>query len=116
MPLECRDRIARVVPVSPLSNLVPLLRTGLNATLRLDLWGAVAESPLLHPRPAAPVTVWVGAEERPAFLDQALWLSRAWDAALVVEPGRHHFDVIAGLEQPDHPLTGAVLGLGGDRR
>ena len=62
------------------------------------------------PRPAVPVTVWVGEAERPAFRDQALWLSQAWDAPLVVEPGRHHFDVIDGLGQPDSALLRAVLG------
>ncbi|TNC74915.1 alpha/beta hydrolase [Rubellimicrobium roseum] len=108
--LAPRDRLARVVPVSPLSDLVPLLRTGMNATLGLDLHEAVAESPLLRPRPAIPVTVWVGESERPAFRDQALWLSRAWDVPLVVEPGRRHFDVIAGFEDPAHPLTQAVVG------
>ena len=110
VPLAVRDRVVRVVPISPLANLLPLMWTGMNETLRLDVPEAVAESPLLRPRPAAPVTVWVGEDERPAFRDQALWLSRAWDAALVVEPGRHHFDVIAGLERPDHPLTRAILG------
>jgi acetyl esterase/lipase len=110
VPLAVRDRLARVVPISPLANLLPLMWTGMNGTLRLDIPEAVAESPLLRPRPAAPVTVWVGEDERPAFRDQALWLSRAWDAPLVVEPGRHHFDVIAGLEDPDHPLTRMVVG------
>jgi acetyl esterase/lipase len=97
VPLACRPRVRRAVPVSPLSNLLPLRMTALNATLGLSPEEAAAESPVLRPRPAVPVTVWVGAAERPAFLDQALWLARAWDAPLVVEPGRHHFDVIDGL-------------------
>jgi acetyl esterase/lipase len=108
--LACRDRLARVVPISPLANLLPLLHTGLNATLRLDHTEAAAESPLLRPRPAVPVTAWVGEDERPAFRDQALWLSQAWGAELVVDPARHHFDVIAGLEDPGGPLTRAVIG------
>ncbi|WP_210528924.1 alpha/beta hydrolase [Rubellimicrobium arenae] len=109
VPLSVRDRLARVVPISPLSSLLPLLRTGMNATLRLDIAEAVAESPLFRPRPAVPVTVWVGEDERPAFRDQALWLARCWGAALSVETGRHHFDVIAGLERPEHPLTRALV-------
>ena len=108
--LAVRDRLARVVPISPLANLRPLMQTGMNATLRLSEAEAVAESPMLRPKPQVPVTVWVGESERPAFRDQALWLSRAWDAPLVVDPGRHHFDVIAGLEEPDSPLTRAVVG------
>jgi acetyl esterase/lipase len=109
VPLAVRDRLVRAVPISPLSNLLPLRRTEMNATLRLSEEEAVAESPLLRPRPAVPVTVWVGEAERPAFRDQALWLARAWDAELVVEPGRHHFDVIAGLEDGGSPLTRAVV-------
>lgn len=108
--LACRDRLDRVVPISPLAGLAPLMRTGLNATLALDAAEAAAESPMLRPRPAVPVTVWVGGEERPAFRDQATWLSRAWGARLIVEPGRHHFDVIAGLEEAGSPLADAVLG------
>lgn len=110
VPLAARDRIERVVPISPLSNLAPLMQTDLNATLRLCVEEVAAESPVLRPRPAMPVTVWVGEDERPSFRDQALWLSQAWSSALVVEPGRHHFDVIAGLEDPDSSLTGAVAG------
>jgi arylformamidase len=100
VPLGARSRLARVVAVSPLANLLPLLRTGMNATLGLDAAEALAESPMLRPRPAVPVTAWVGAAERPAFRLQALWLARAWGARLVEEPGRHHFDVIEGLERP----------------
>ncbi|EYD77330.1 Esterase/lipase [Rubellimicrobium mesophilum DSM 19309] len=109
VPLAVRDRLARAVPISPLSNLLPLRHTDLNETLRLSEAEAVAESPMLRPTPQVPVTVWVGESERPAFRDQALWLSRAWDAPLVVDPGRHHFDVIAGLEEPGSLLTRTVL-------
>jgi arylformamidase len=110
LPLAVRDRVARVVPISPLSNLRPLMQTGMNETLRLSEPEALAESPMLRPKPQVPITVWVGQSERPAFRDQALWLSQAWDAPLVVDPGRHHFDVIAGLEDPDSALTRAVVG------
>lgn len=108
--LAARGRVRRAVPISPLSNLAPLLRTDINASLNLSPEEAAAESPVLRPRPALPVTVWVGEDERPAFRDQALWLSQAWGAPLVVEPGRHHFDVIAGLEDADGALARAVVG------
>lgn len=110
VPLEAHGRLERVVPVSPLSNLAPLRHTGMNATLRLSPEEAAAESPVLRPRPPMPVTVWVGEGERPAFRDQALWLAQAWGAELVVEPGRHHFNVIAGLEEPGSALSRAVAG------
>lgn len=110
LPLACRARLERVVPISPLALLAPLRFTAMNATLRLTPEEAAAESPALRPRPPAPATVWVGEAERPAFRAQALWLSRAWAAPLVVEPGRHHFDVIAGLEDPESPLCEALAG------
>lgn len=101
-------RIARIIPISPLSDLVPLMDTAMKGPLGLDEVNAPAESPRRQPAPSCPVTVWVGADERPVFLDQARWLGEAWRCPVVVEPARHHFDVIAGLSDPDHPLTGAV--------
>ena len=72
---------------------------------------ARAESPALLPRRPGPgVHVWVGGDERPAFLDQARRLGNAWACPVTVEAGRHHFDVIDGLEQPDSPLMAALLG------
>ncbi|WP_377511488.1 alpha/beta hydrolase [Octadecabacter sp. R77987] len=108
--LAARHRIARIVPVSPLGDLEPLLRTSMNETLQLDAAEARAESPVLHRAPDAPVTVWVGADERPAFIAQAQGLARAWQGDLVIEPARHHFDVIDGLADPDSNLVAALLG------
>ncbi len=111
LPKHLEKRISRIVPISPLSDLRPLMATRMNADLRLDEDEARAESPALHPDPRSiPVTVWVGAEERPAFLDQARWLAEAWPTAkLRVDPGRHHFDVIDGLQDPDSPPMHALL-------
>jgi len=95
----------------PLADLRPLRRTVMNADFHMLEVEAIAESPLLmHNRHDVPVTVWVGGDERPAFLDQARWLCEAWThAKLHVAPGRHHFDVIEDLELPDSPLTNALL-------
>jgi len=57
------------------------------------------------------VTVWVGAKERPAFLEQAEALSRAWGAKQVVVDDAHHFDVIDALADPDSDMIAALLGL-----
>ena len=105
-----RGRIARVVPISPLSDLRPLMQTALNDDLRLDAAEAAAESPIDHaPLPGPDVRVWVGGAERPAFLDQARWLSEAWGAPLTIDPHRHHFDVIDGLRDPRAPLMRTLL-------
>lgn len=108
---EVAARVQRVVPISPLSDLRPLLKTSMNAQLRLTEESARDESPVLHQQHyPTPVTVWVGAEERPAFLDQARWLVDAWpDATLRIDAGRHHFDVIDGLEAADSPLMKVLL-------
>jgi len=104
-----RDRLERIVPISPVSDLRPLLGLAMNETLRLDEAEATGESPILQDAPDVPVTVWVGAEERPVFLDQARWLAEAWDAGHRIDPGRHHFDVIDGLRDGDSPLIEAIL-------
>ncbi|MDD9716936.1 alpha/beta hydrolase [Dinoroseobacter sp. PD6] len=106
---EVLSRVARIVPISPVSDLAPLLRTEMAETLRLTPEIAAAESPLHAPAPDCPVTVWVGAEERPVFLDQARWLAEAWGAQHRIAAGRHHFDVIDDLAEPDGPLTSALL-------
>ncbi|WP_132466035.1 alpha/beta hydrolase [Rhodovulum marinum] len=114
LPRAVAERLARVVPISPVSDLRPLLRTRMNDSFRLDDAAARAESPVCHaPRLGVPVTVWVGADERPVFLDQARWLAEAWPGTdLHIAPGLHHFDVIEGLTRPDSPLTEAVIGPG----
>ena len=104
------DRIEKIVPISPVSDLRPLLQTSINEDLRLDEAEANSESPIFQPAPACPVSVWVGADERPAFLDQARWLADAWDAECHVAPGQHHFDVIDGLRESDSPLMKQLLG------
>ena len=87
----------------------------MNDGLRLDPPEAAAESPaLLAPLPGIPVTVWVGAAERPEFLRQSALLAEAWgrkgqQVQLIAETGRHHFDVLDGLTDPDHPLVAAFL-------
>ena len=57
------------------------------------------------------MTVWVGGEERPAFLDQARWLAEAWQADVthVVSAGQHHFTVIEDMVQEQSALTKAFF-------
>ena len=112
-----RDRIKTVVSISGLHDLRPFLAAPRrNSVLRLDEREAAHESPaLLRPIEAVKVTAWVGALEVPEMRRQADLLADAWrklgaDLAVVHEPGRHHYDVIDGLLDPDHPLTVALLG------
>ena len=100
-----QDRVDRVLPISPVSDLAPLIRTSMNADLRIDQAEVLAESPVHLPAPGVPVTVWVGAEERPVFIEQAQALTDAWGCAQVVETGLHHFNVVEGLADPESALT-----------
>ncbi|MEC3861334.1 alpha/beta hydrolase [Mesobacterium sp. TK19101] len=110
LPGAVRDRVERVMPISPVADLRPLLLTKMNDDFRMDADAAAAESPVLTPRPQMPVTVWVGGDERPVFLDQARWLADAWGASCVVEAGKHHFDVIDGLRDPKSEMMKTLLG------
>ncbi len=112
LPPKVAERIVTCVPISPLSDLRPLMNTAMNDEFRLDEGEALAESPALRRNAMpVPVTVWVGGDERPAFLDQARWLEEAWvQARLHIDAGKHHFDVIDGLQDPGSPLMQALLG------
>ncbi|MCC0076206.1 MAG: alpha/beta hydrolase [Rhodobacter sp.] len=104
------DRLVRVVPISPLSDLRPLMQTGMNQTLHLDAAEARAESPaLLAKRAEVDCTVWVGGQERPSFLWQARLLSEEWNCPWHVAPGLHHFTVIDDLADPDSLLVQTLL-------
>jgi hypothetical protein len=106
LPEAVAARLAHVVPIAPLADLRPLLRTEMNEVLGLDAASAWAESPVAQPAPEVPVTVLVGAHERPALIDQAGWLWAAWGCRTVIAPERHHFDVIDALADPQSAAVG----------
>lgn len=106
LPEHVSHRVDRVMTISPVSDLRPLLALSMNAELRLDAKEAKAESPALGvPLPQITTNVVVGAQERPVFLDQARWLAQAWGAQQMILPGRHHFDVIDGLLDKESDLS-----------
>ena len=108
------DRVERVVSVSGVHDLRPLLRLALNETLRLDEEEARRESPaLLSPHPGTELVAWVGQAERAEFVRQTELLANVWRGAgartaCVIEPDRHHFDVVEGLADPASPLCACV--------
>ncbi len=110
-----RRRIRNVVSISGLHDLRALMRTAMNATLRIDAAEAMAESPVfLEPFDGPRVTCWVGGAERSEFIRHSKLLANAWigvggATAYVEEPDRHHFNIIDGLSDPTHPLTRVLL-------
>lgn len=110
------QRLARVVSISGVHDLRPLLATQMNSILRLDTQEAQIESPALQtPLPNVAYTAWVGAAERPEFLRQTRLIVESWShkggqARDVYDPGHHHFSVIDALADPGGALTQALLG------
>lgn len=114
---QLRARLRHVLSISGVHDLRPLMNTHMNETLRIDEAEALRESPaLLRPMDGARITCWVGGGERAEFLRQNALLANIWTGlgattGAVVEPDRHHFNVVDGLADPDHPLTRTLLDL-----
>ena len=111
LPADVRSRIENIVPISAVADLTPLMQTSMNEILRIDTAEAQAESPVnMSPPHGVNVTVCVGADERPAFLEQSEQLARTWGARQLVPEGKHHFDVIDALADPESDMIKALLG------
>ncbi len=116
LPTGVIDRISRAVSISGVHHLTPLLGTRMNEKLRLTEAEALAESPVeLDPAGGVPMSFVVGDQERPEFLRQTRMIVERWAAKgapirSVYDPGRHHFDVIASLQDPQGRLTQEMLG------
>ncbi len=103
--------VARVVPISAVADLAPLLGTEMQARLRISPGEVAAESPARRRLGAGVAAhVWVGGQERPSFLWQARVLAEAWGCGWTVDSGKTHFDVIEGLSDPGSALVEACLG------
>ena len=119
LPDAILSRIAGVTSISGVHDLRPLMHTEMNDLLKIDAAEAQSESPvLLAPLKPIPVTAWVGAAERPEFVRQnralyEMWRGFSTPMQMHEDAGKHHFDVIDGLSDPDHPLCRAFVGLEG---
>lgn len=112
---QVKKRVVNTVSISGLHDLRPMMRTAMNLTLAIDGAEAATESPVLvEPMDGARLCCWVGGNERSEFLRQNALLANVWtglgaSTMVVEEPDRHHFNVIDGLADPDHPLTRTLL-------
>ncbi|SHH45144.1 alpha/beta hydrolase fold [Cognatiyoonia sediminum] len=107
-------RVQRVVSVSGVHDLRPLVGTRMNDTLGLTKAEALAESSALLEPADVPVTFWVGADERPEFLRQNRLIAEGWglkgaDVSTVYQPAENHFTVINGLVDENSKLVCEVL-------
>lgn len=111
VPPEISSRIERIISISGLHDLRPLRIHSMNDQLGISEEIALTESPALRDPIQGPEFVaWVGELERPEFLRQSSLIVEAWRrknaaARLVVEAQRHHFNVIDGLKDYQHPLA-----------
>jgi acetyl esterase/lipase len=110
-----RQRIDRVVSISGLHDLRPLLKTAMNDDFGMTETQAAAESPALNqPLENVELVCWVGADERPEFIRQSELLANIWsgfgiETSVHRATGQHHFNVIDGLADPQSPLSHALL-------
>jgi arylformamidase len=111
---EIRGRLRNVVPISGLHDLRPIMRTGMNRNLGIDVDEARRESPaLLEPLAGIRLSAWIGALERPELVRQTDLIANVWrglgvHTSLRHAVGRHHYDVIDGLKDPQSALTLAM--------
>lgn len=116
-PLEAivSKRVRHVVSIAGLHDLRPLVHLSTNADMRIDDAEAEAESPaLLRPIDGTRLTCWVGQGERAEFVRQSELLANIWkgvgaETAFHAEPDKHHFTIVDGLADPDHPLVTTLL-------
>ena len=55
------------------------------------------------------VTIWVGADERPVYLEQAQQLATAWKCSWVKSKNRHHLDIADGLGKNTSKLMNTLM-------
>jgi len=108
------ERVEKVISISGVHDLRPILNIVQNETINLDEQEAHQESPaLLKPHLNIPVDCIVGADERPEFIRQNDLLANIWrgmgvETNTVHVDGKHHFDVIDDLINLDGIICSAL--------
>jgi acetyl esterase/lipase len=115
LPADVLTRIERVVSISGVHDLRPLLQTAMKDPLRLDVDEARRESPaLLEPILGTKLVCWVGGAERAEFRRQNALLANVWTglgaATMAHEaPDKHHFSVVDELGDAKSGLVAALF-------
>jgi arylformamidase len=108
------DIVKGALSISGIYDLEPIRLSYHQAVMRIDEDQVAAYSPLRElPHAAGPLLVGVGSEETEEFLRQQrelldVWCSAGLRGSRVELPGRHHFDAVDALGEPDHPLFEAL--------
>ena len=112
------DLVKGGVSISGLFELAPLLNTTINDKVGMDAEAAQRNSPaFLEPAAtAAPLALIVGELESEEFHRQSrdfavIWGAKGVPVEVTVSPGRNHFTVISGMDDPTDPATRAILAL-----
>ncbi len=111
------DLIKGCLPISGVFDVEPLVHTGLNAALNLDVAGAQAVSATRMDSPhAGPVICAVGGDESESFRQQSenytkLAKEISQSAEYLELPGKNHFTVVEALNEPDSPLYEAAVDM-----
>ncbi len=114
LPEAFAVRLERVLSISGIHDLRPLLLSEMNDVLRLSADEAMAESPALHvPRQGLACRFHVGAAERPELVRQTRLIAEAWglkggDVADAYLPAKDHFSIVEGLAA-EGPVLSALL-------
>lgn len=110
-------RLAGVVALSGIYDLLPLVETSLNRKLHIDLQSAAMLSPLRRVVAGLPPALFaVGAAETPAFIEQSRQMHQAWRAAgnvsqLQVVEAADHFSLLQQFTHADSALHTATLAI-----
>lgn len=112
------DLVKGGVSISGLFELAPLLNTTINDKVGMDAETAQRNSPaFLEPAStAAPLTLIVGGLESEEFHRQSrdfavIWGGSGVPVEVTLSPGRDHFTVLTGMDDPTDPAARAILAL-----
>jgi arylformamidase len=116
-PKAPADLVTSGYAVSGLYELAPLIKTSMNQDLGLEPEGARSVSPLIWPLPQGrSFETVVGALESGEFRRQSRAVADAWRKAgaqtrFAEIAGMNHFTIVAGLADPQNPMTARVAEL-----
>jgi arylformamidase len=110
------DLIKGVCLVSGLYNLIPIYLSDINEVLHMNYEEALRNSPVQYtPASHCPVSIIVGGNETPEFLDQSRELYACWkektSAEILEAEGINHYSIVETILDPESALHQAMLRL-----